>query len=75
MLDLMTLELTARELFVLDPSALTETIAIGCTTAEAGCPNSNPLGVRLGKTLGAIEYPRQPEVQGLELACVYCQVW
>ncbi len=38
MLDLMTLELIPRELFVFDPSALTETIAIGCTTAEAGCP-------------------------------------
>jgi len=75
MLDLTTPELIARELFVLDLSALTETIAIGCTTAEAGCPNSNPLGVRLGKTLRDTECARKPEVQGLKLACVYCQVW
>jgi len=33
MLDLRTLELIPRELFVLELSALPETIAIGCKTA------------------------------------------
>ena len=35
MLDLRTLELIPRELFVLELSALPETIAIGCKTAAA----------------------------------------
>jgi hypothetical protein len=76
MLDLTTLELIPRELFLLELSALPKTIAIGCKTAEAGYHNSNPFGVRWGKTLREIECATKPEVQGLRpLARADCQVW
>src|ERR1700733_14903271 len=40
-------------------------IAIGCKTAVAGCPNSNPFCVRWGKTLRGMRCVVEPEVQGL----------
>jgi hypothetical protein len=76
MLDLTTLELIPRELFVSKALALPDCMIIGCNTAGAGVLQFYPVRLGIGKNSAGAPMHDVPEVQGLQrVTCEDCQVW